>query len=256
MSDTTLAKDLKKFVQKFDYFSKWTKTKQVDYIAYFLTTIEGRESFKPKDIEDCFDTLDLRKYSRISQYISDSARRKTSKHVKKDSGYRLERSTYDQIKKEAENEPEKVEVSESLEELASNVKGTQEKEFLIEALNCFRVQAYRAFIVMVWILAIDHLKRFIFKEALDEFNIALSKNPDKRVKKIVKLDDFDDLKEAKLIELSRAADVISNDVRKILEEKLGIRNSAAHPSGVGITGHKATELALDLLKNVLLKYKL
>lgn len=109
---------------------------------------------------------------------------------------------------------------------------------------------------MIWILAIDHLKRYIFKEVLDEFNLALSKNPDKRVKKIIKLDDFDDLPEAKLIELSRAARVVSNDVRKILEEKLGIRNSAAHPSGVGITGHKATEFALDLIGNVLLKYEL
>jgi len=256
MSDPKLVKDLKKFVQKFDNFSKWERAKQVDYIAYFLTAVAGRESLKGKDIKECFDLLDLREYSRIPQYISDSTGGKASKYVKKDSGYRLERSTYDQIRRIVENEPEKVEVSESLEELASSVKGSQEREFLVEALNCFKVQAYRAFIVMIWILAIDHLKRYVFKKALDEFNIALSKSPDKRVKKIVKLDDFDDLKETKFIELSRSGNAISNDVRKILEEKLGIRNSAAHPSGVGITGHKATEFALDLIKNVLLKYEL
>lgn len=247
---------LEEFVKKFEKFSKWDRTKQVDYIVYFLTAIKGKESVSGKDIEECFALLDLREYSRIPQYLSDSTRMKEPRYVKKDSGYRLERSIYDQVERNTKDEPERVEVSESLEKLASRVKNTQEKEFLIEAMNCFKVQAYRAFVVMVWILVIEHLKRYIFKEKLNEFNVALSKNPDKRVKKVVRLDAFDDLKEEKFIELSRAADVISNDVRKILEEKLGIRNSASHPSGIGITGHKATEFALDLIMNVLLKYEL
>lgn len=83
MSKQTLDKDLRKFVQKFDNFSKWERTKQVDYIAYFLTAIAGKESFKGTDIKKCFDSLDLREYSRISQYISDSAGGKVSKYVKK-----------------------------------------------------------------------------------------------------------------------------------------------------------------------------
>ena len=256
MSKKTLDKDLKKFVQKFDNFSKWEKTKQVDYITYFLLEIAGNNSITGKDIEICFNKLDLRRYPRTRQYISDSTGGKTSKYVKKVKGYRLERGIYDQIKRNVENEPEKVEVSKSLEKLISEIKNPQEIEFLIEASNCFRVQAYRAFIVMIWILTVDHLKRYFFKRYLKEFNQALFKNPDKRVKKIVKLDDFDDLQELKLIELARSANIISNDVRKILEEKLGTRNSAAHPSGVGITGHKATEFALDLTKNILLKYQL
>lgn len=249
-------KRLKEFIQKLDDFSRWDRTKQADYIGFFLTGISKEKSFTGRDIQSCFEALDLKKYERLPQYLSDNMKGTTPKYVKKKEGYRLERGTFDQIKKVVENELEKVEVSEKLEVLAFMIEESQEKDFLIEGLNCFRVQAYRAFIVMIWILTVDHLKRFIFKEKMDEFNIALSKNPDKRVKKIVKFDDFDDLKEVRLIELSRSSGVISNDVRKILEEKLGIRNSAAHPSGVGITGHKATEFALDLIGNVLLKYEL
>ena len=59
---------------------------------------------------------------------------------------------------------------------------------------------------------------------------------------------------ARLIELLRAAGLISNDVRKVLDEKLGIRNSAAHPSDLVFDGHKATEFSSDLIQNVLLKF--
>ena len=79
-------------------------------------------------------------------------------------------------------------------------------------------------------------------------------NREKKVTLISQLDDFSVLTEDKFILLMRSANIISNDVRKILDEKLGTRNSAAHPSGVAITGHKATEFVLDLVQNVLLKY--
>jgi hypothetical protein len=43
-------------------------------------------------------------------------------------------------------------------------------------------------------------------------------------------------------------------VRKILEEKLGTRNSCAHPSGVSIKPSKVVEFVDDLGENVVLKY--
>ena len=75
------------------------------------------------------------------------------------------------------------------------------------------------------------------------------------IKKISNIDDFSELKESKFIELMRSEKIISNDIRKILDEKLGIRNSASHPSPITIEGHKATEFILDLVENVILKYK-
>jgi hypothetical protein len=58
----------------------------------------------------------------------------------------------------------------------------------------------------------------------------------------------------KFIELCRAASIISNDVRKILDAKLGIRNSAAHSSRITVGEHKAVEFGIDLINNVILKY--
>ena len=45
-----------------------------------------------------------------------------------------------------------------------------------------------------------------------------------------------------------------NDVHKILTTKLGIRNSAAHPSTVVITQVQAEDFITDLINNVVLKY--
>jgi len=136
------------------------------------------------------------------------------------------------------------------------VAHSREHAFLREATDCYRVGAFRATIIMIRILAVHHLEDFIFASpsGLAEFNAALGKNPDKKLKVVVKREDFSELSEVRLIELMRAAGLISNDVRKLLDEKLGIRNSAAHPSDVIFDGHKATEFSSDLIQNVLLRF--
>ena len=107
---------------------------------------------------------------------------------------------------------------------------------------------------MVWVLTMDHLQKYTFGSKLTEFNAAIGAHPDKKMELIVAYDDFAELKESRVIELMRSAGIISSDVRKILDEKLGIRNSAGHPSGITFSGHKTTEFALDLIENVLLKF--
>lgn len=62
------------------------------------------------------------------------------------------------------------------------------------------------------------------------------------------------MKESKFIDLCRVAKIISNDVRKILDQKLGTRNSSAHPSGVTINKSKVIDFVEDLVDNVVLKY--
>ncbi|MDP3014426.1 MAG: hypothetical protein Q8M92_09305 [Candidatus Subteraquimicrobiales bacterium] len=245
---------IESFIERFDDFSKWNGKKQVDYLAYFLMTEMAVDSFTAKQIHECFDLLSLKHYTRLAVYLSENAISRNGRYIKSKTGYCLERSVYNSIKQEVNNEPKKVQVSQDLANLAVKIKNPQEKVFLQEAINCYKVESYRATIIMGWILAVDHLQKYIFDKKLTDFNNELAKNPDKRIKKIINYDDFSDLHEVKFIELSRAANIITNDVRKILDEKLGIRNSAAHPSGIIFTGHKTTEFALDIINNILLKY--
>jgi hypothetical protein len=246
--------NLENYVSGLDGFANWEEKRKVDYLAYFLTQQGPDLVVTSTQIEKSFSTLDIRPYSRIAAYFSEEAKSKTGKYLKQKTGYRLERKTFDEIKRVVENEPKMIQVSRALSDLLLKVKDSQEESFLQEAINCYKVEAFRASIVMVWTLVLDHLHKYIFGNKLSEFNRAILKDSDKRLKEIVQYDDFSNIKEVKLIELMRSAGIISNDIKKILDVKLGIRNSAAHPSGISFSGSKATEFIIDLVDNILLKY--
>ena len=97
----------------------------------------------------------------------------------------------------------------------------------------------------------------MLNKKLTEFNSVLANNKDKRVKvtSVAQIDDFGDMPESKFIEFCRTAKIISNDVRKILETKLGIRNSSAHASSVSIGKAKVIDYVEDLVDNVVLKFR-
>jgi len=249
--------DLETFLSEIDQFPRLPGKTQVDYFAYFLSSIKGLTEFTAKQIEECFVTSSLKQYSRMAVYLSEEATKsRGGKYIKCKTGYRLERSIFDEIRQKIEQEPKKIHVSQQLSSLVGKISDPQEVLFLEEAIKCYKVEAFRATIILTWILVVDHLQKYIFSNSakLGEFNKALSKNPDKKIKAITNYDEFSELGEAKFVELMRAAGVVTNDVRKILDEKLGIRNSAAHPSAIIIDGFKATEFVVDLVNNVLLKY--
>jgi len=254
MNEISKESSLDLYIARLDNFAILSPSIQVDYLAYYIGNQSELHEFSVKDIEGHFSILALRPYSRLSAYLSESTGKKNSKYIKTKNGYRLERATFDAIRKKVDSEPQRIQVSQQLIDIASKVKDTQESSFLEEAIRCYRVEAFRASIVMIWTLTIDHLQKYVFSSKLNEFNKAISIHTDKKMKQIINYDDFSEFKESRFIELIRSANIISNDVRKILDEKLGIRNSAGHPSGINFTGHKTTEFALDLIGNVLLKY--
>ena len=73
---------LDEFIARFDDFSTWDVRKQIDYISYFLTTIEKRESILPKDLKEAFGKLFLKEYKRIPQYLSENASNPKGKYLK------------------------------------------------------------------------------------------------------------------------------------------------------------------------------
>lgn len=246
--------ELNLFVTRFGDFASWSATKQTDYLTYYLLTQPDTESAAVAQIEKCLTLLDLRPYSRLSVYLSEEVKKKGGRYIKYSKGYRLERSVFDEIRMAVDSEPKRIQVAKQLLDMVPKLMDSQERNFLEEAIRSYRVESYRAAIIMVWILTMDHLQKFTFGKHLTEFNTALAAHPDKKMKPIIAYDGFSDLKESRAIELMRSANIISNDVRKILDEKLGIRNSAGHPSGISFSTHKTTEFALDLIENVLLKY--
>lgn len=247
--------NLQDFISKIDNFYELSAKEQVDYIAFYLTRYADQSSVAAKLINDTLAELNIHSYKRLPQYLSDESRARGGKYVKhKTGGYKLSGKITSDFTTRFDNTPVKKDLDKELTRLVGVVSEVNERAFLEEAMKCYQVSAYRAAIILIWLVSIDHLQNYIYANKLNEFNAELAKNPDKKVKKIVNKDDFSDLPENKFIELSRASGVISNDVRKILDAKLGIRNSAAHPSGVVIGEHKAVEFGTDLINNVILKY--
>jgi hypothetical protein len=231
-------------------------TELVGYFAYFLT-MENEESVATTAaIDEYFRSCDLSPPKNTSAYLSGALVGKNAKFVKVAGGYRLQRGYRDKIAKELGMSAHVIQTSAELRKLESKLPSGAQKGFLQELIDCFEIGANRAAIVMCWILTLDHLYEYILKHHRADFDVVLAKNLDKRVRvtKIQNRDDFGDIPEAKFIEFLRSAGIISNDVRKILDEKLGIRNSSAHPSAVAIKPSKVAEFIDDLIENVVLKY--
>jgi hypothetical protein len=228
----------------------------VELFVYFLTVELGKDAATPKQVAECFSACDLVVPGNVAARLSEGLKGRPTKYIKVNGGYKLQRHMREALSRKLGAEKVTAQTSATLRGLEHKLPDGADKDFLKEAVDCFEAGANRATIVMVWILAMDHLFSHILTHKLIEFNAVLSLNTDKsvKIKAVTQRDDFTDMKESKFIEFCRVAKIISNDVRKILDQKLEIRNSSAHPSGVTIGKTKVIDFVEDLVENVVLKY--
>lgn len=229
----------------------------VGLFVYYLTVELQEPSATRKSVGACFEACDLTPPKRTAIILSEGVARGI--YVKAPGGgYKLQRHYREELSKRLGAERVVVQANAELRKLEGKLSAGAAKDFLKETIDCFEAGANRATIVMCWILTMDHLMSYVLAHHLPAFNAALAKNTDKRVKvtSVRVRDDFADIPESKFIELLRQAGIISNDVRKILDEKLGTRNSSAHPSGITIKPSKVIDFVDDLVSNVVLKYKI
>ncbi len=144
---------------------------------------------------------------------------------------------------------------EYLAKVLSRMPAGNRKDFLAEAISCLGVGARRSSVVMTWLVAMDHLYEYVLVHNLADFNTALHKRTDAASRvTIANHDDFGDIKESVFIEVCRSAGIVTPDVRKILDEKLGFRNSCAHPSSITVGEAKGVSFIEDIVDNVITKY--
>jgi hypothetical protein len=247
-----------RFYNSIENASTLSQSALAELFVYFLTVELGHESATPKQVTDCFTVCDLAKPANVGVPLSAGLKTKPPKYIKSNGGYKLQRHMRETLSKKLGAETITAQTSATLRGLEHKVPIGTNKDFLKEAIDCFEAGANRATILMAWNLAMDHLFSYILAQKLSAFNAVLAQNADKsvKVKVITQRDDFTEMKETKFIEFCRSAHIISNDVRKILDQKLGTRNSCAHPSGVTINKSKVIDFVEDLVDNVVLKYQL
>lgn len=226
----------------------------VSLFVYYLTVELGQKSATVKEVCDCFSACDLAVPAGVAARLSEGLKSKPKKFIKSDGGYKLERHMRVALAEKLGANAATLQTSATLRSLESKLQEGATKDFLKETIDCFETGANRATVIMVWILAVDHLFSHIIKHKLKEFNTALAASKGIKINIVVVRDDFMEIKEVKFIELCRAAKIITNDVRKILDVNLGIRNSCAHPSSVKVRSAKVISVVEDLVENVVLKY--
>jgi len=258
---------LVEFISQFTYFKDFSRKSKILVISYYLRKHQGITEFSGADIRRSFKEALIRVPSDLSRLLSELSFGRNSPLLKAPTKYRFSLSLdgFNEVETVLANKPSTSESQNAFLELAIphlkksiiKVKEENRRKFLAEAISCLGVEAQRATIIMTWLTTIDHLQDYILLHKLSDFKQALSKRSDKYGKITVSTkDDFSDISEAVFIEVCRSAKVITNDVRKILDEKLGIRNSAAHPSTVTFHDTKVVNFIEDLVDNVIVKYEL
>jgi hypothetical protein len=245
--------ELRDFVGQVDQFDALGTREKIQLFAWYLHTYGGKEAFHNADIRACFTKLHMVDPG-VSTYLP-----RLEGHgdlVRVRSEFKLARAIRSELDSKYGQHHSVVHVSKLLADLPAKVPDLAEQSFLVEALKCYRIEAYRACVVMTWNLAYGHLLQWMLKDAtrLSAFNAAISvRYPKKAGTKIATYDEFlDELKESEVIEICSNAGLVSSNITKVLREKLIKRNIAAHPSTNVIVQSQADDVITDLVNNVVL----
>lgn len=242
------------FVSSIPTFCAMKPADQIRRFCWLLAQDTDRSHFTGRDVAACYEKSEVCPPSSVSPFLASLSRQKPAFLTKRGGGYWITRSGREAVERSLPKRGSTIRVDSLLASLPGHLHANHERAYLEEALVCFRQKAFRASVVMTWNLAFDHLCQTILTNHLAAFNTQLPitfKRP--KISAIRRRDDFEILKESEVIQVAKSANIISNSVRKVLDEKLARRNIAAHPSAVGISSLTAEEYIIDLVNNVVLK---
>ncbi len=240
------------FIDKVDDFDSLSQIEQVKLVSYFYCIVNEKTDFTSSQIRGCFVSEDL-KVPNVAQYFPKLITGKNPTFVKKGVNYTFHRTAKKELDEIFLGGKHTQQTSITLRTLLPKLTSDEQRLFLEEAVICFEIGCYRASIIMTWLLTIDALYELIINSHLAVFNTAIQVHGKYKKIGIIKKEDFSEIKESDFIELLRVSKIISNDIRKILDEKLGFRNTAAHPNTIVIKEQKAISFIDDLIENVVLK---
>lgn len=246
---------IENYIDLIEDFELISQKEQIKYLSFFYLLIEEKEIFTTRELKKCFIDNNLVVPSNISHELGRLSKEKPTIIVKKSNGYSFHRNSKKILEQEFVGSKHKLHISKTLRGLIPEIVSLEQRIFLQEAINCFEIKAYRASILMTWLLTMDVIYEFVINNKLVEFNLAIQAHGKYKKIKFSKKDDFSEMKESDIIEVLRTAKIISNDIRKILVEKLDFRNTCAHPNTITIKESKAISVIDDLVENVIFKFQ-
>ena len=241
-------------LDKVENFEIMSQQQKVKIVAFIFTVINNANSFGVNDIKASFLNEGLKEPSNIHRELINLTSCKPAIFLKRNDDYIFERHAKMKLEEAYFNEIRVKQVSSILRLILENVQSPQKRVFLEECINCYEIGAYRSSVVMSWLLAIATISEFVLKLKLNEFNAAIQSHGKYKKLSVTNKDDFTEIKESDFIELLRVAKIITNDTRKILDEKLSFRNTCAHPNSIIVKDSKAVAFIEDVIENIITKY--
>jgi hypothetical protein len=246
--------DLTELIAQAPSFELLKAREKICLFAWYLHAHRNVEAFDNAAMRACFTEIDAVDPN-VARELPRMANKKPPDLIRTRAGYKLEGSLRRSLDAKYGAHSSVVAVTKLLSELPKKLPELSEQIYLSEALDCYKVRAYRAAIIMVWNLSFDHLVRWITGDAkrLSDFNHTIGvRFPKKASCQVNKIEDMEEFKESETIEILRTAKLISKNVVEILRDKLKRRNIAAHPSPVVVTQAQADDAITDLVNNVVL----
>lgn len=132
--------------------------------------------------------------------------------LKSREGFALEGRLRAQFDREYGDAPEQIAVSKLLNDLPDKLTSEAQRTFLAEAIACYRIKAFRATIVMSWMMTFDHVLEWLLADALrlGTFNARIAtRYPKKKDVQISIRNDFEELKESEIVAIASSAGLIN-----------------------------------------------
>lgn len=237
-------------------FNTLPPREKICLFSWYLHRHAGVDVLTPANVRGCFTKLSLAAPN-IATYLDRMAKMAPIQLLAVKGGHKLEGNLARQMDAKYGQHPSVIMVQKLLAELPAKVPNIDERVFLEETLNCYKVKAFRAAIVMAWNLAFDHLLRWIMADAgrLTAFNASISKRYPKRAAvTITNFEEFsEEFREQEILEVCRNANLITKNQKEMLDEKLKRRNACAHPSSLIVKQPQADDVISDLVNNVVLQ---
>jgi len=117
----------------------------------------------------------------------------------------------------------------TLEGLAAKVSDPVVRDYILEAIKCLSVGAFRAAIVFLWAGAIRTLQEESFTKYYANLNAAIAKH-DPKARPVNKLEDFAYIRDATALVAFQDLGIIDKGEKTTLGEALDLRNRSGHPT--------------------------
>lgn len=244
-------KQINSFVKQIQNFYDLSHSEKIIIFGYYLQYKESYDCFTVKDILSCYSHTSTPKPKNIFDFFKKLL--KLNRMIPENDCSVIAGSEIQHIEKDMLGGKPLISINDELRELSSKMPDPSQSKYVEDILGCIQVKAWRASIIMTWILTLDHLQRFILSHNLDTFNEILQENRNYENFEVEKIGDFEEIRDSDFLRVIRTCGIITSSQLKILEKRLDERNSYAHPTDLELTSTMTISFTEDLIRNIILK---